>query len=48
MRAVDVIIEATDSDYLLIAMLHYELQCKTIERDGAGLGRVIIRRILTK
>jgi hypothetical protein len=46
-RAVDVVVEATDSDYILIAMLHYEKQCKNIENDGS-LGRVILRRIQTK
>lgn len=43
--AVDVVVEATDSDYILIAMLHYEVQCRTAEMDGAGLGRVTLRRI---
>lgn len=48
-RAVDVIVEATDSDYILIAMLHYEKQCKFSVGDGEnGLGRVILRRIQTK
>lgn len=47
-RAIDVIVEATDSDYILIAMLHYEKQCQLIDRDGAGLGRVILRRIQTR
>lgn len=43
--AIDVIVEATDSDYIMIAMLHYEKQCQFVERDGAGLGRVSLRRI---
>jgi hypothetical protein len=29
----------------MIGMLHYEQQCRTVERDGAGLGRVSVRRI---
>ena len=40
--------QATDSDYILIAMLHYERQCRTVEIDGAWLGRVILRRIQCK
>lgn len=47
-QAVDVVVEATDSDYILIAMLHYERQCRTVEIDGAGLGRVVLRRIQCK
>lgn len=43
--AVDVIVEATDSDYILIAMLHYERQCMHVVMDGAGLGRVSMRRM---
>lgn len=43
--AVDVVVESTDSDYIMIAMLHYEKQCKTVDRDGAGLGRVSLRRM---
>lgn len=43
--AVDVIVEATDSDYILIAMLHYERQCMHVAMDGAGLGRVSLRRM---
>lgn len=44
------IVEATDSDYILIAMLHYERQCKLVgnEAGNGGLGRVILRRIQTK
>jgi hypothetical protein len=41
-------LQATDSDYILIAMLHYERQCRTVEIDGAGLGRVVLRRIQCK
>lgn len=44
-KAVDVVVESTDSDYIMIGMLHYEKQCKTVERDGAGLGRVSLRRM---
>ena len=47
-RAVDVVVEATDSDYILIAMLHYEKQSQYVSMDGAGLGRVILRRIKCK
>lgn len=43
--AVDVVVEATDSDYILIAMLHYERQCMHVAVDGAGLGRVSLRRM---
>ena len=46
MRAIDVIVEATDSDYILIAMLHYERQCDDV--NMRNLGRVILRRIHTR
>lgn len=45
-RAVDVIVEATDSDYIMIAMLHYEKQVKLIMTGGGSMmGRISIRRI---
>lgn len=54
-KAVDIVVEATDSDYVMIAMMHYEHQCAMIEnRDSYsctsrinGLGRVSVRRILS-
>ena len=44
-HAVDVVVEATDSDYILIAMLHYEKRTRAMGMDGVGLGRVTLRRI---
>lgn len=40
-QAVDIIVEATDSDYIMIAMMQYELASKS---DLTTLGRISIRR----
>ena len=54
--AVDVIVDATDSDYIMIAMLHYEKQSRQIRAvhtaaaaaaATTNLGRISIRRMVS-
>lgn len=45
-QAVDVIVESTDSDYIMIGMLHYEKQVKALSAQRRlSVGRMILHRI---
>lgn len=51
-KAVDIIVEATDSDYILIGMMQYEMMARQAtatsqKKQPSTLGRVSVRRILT-
>lgn len=44
----DVVVESTDSDYIMIGMLHYEKQVKALalhKRERQSVGRAILHRI---